>query len=131
MPQQSTCTDLLHAIDQTSLALANSQCLNILLDDQDSDTESNSDSDNDSDSLDTSDGEDLAFAPPSPISSMSPMSPLSPLSQLLGLSSSHSDTSDDSDDVAVHYDWLQHTIAALRDEVERACIFHKPDQPPP
>ncbi|KIK33477.1 hypothetical protein CY34DRAFT_99522 [Suillus luteus UH-Slu-Lm8-n1] len=53
------------------------------------------------------------------------------MSQLSGLSSSHSDTSDYSDDVGVHYDRLQHTIAALRDEVERACIFHKPDQPPP
>lgn len=130
MPQRSTRTDLLHAIDQTSLALANSQYLNILLDDQDSDTDSNSDTDSE-DSLYTSDGEDLAFAPPSPISSMSPMSPLSPMSQLSGLSSSHSDTSDYSDDVGVHYDRLQHTIAALRDEVERARIFHKPDQPPP
>jgi hypothetical protein len=56
------------------------------------------------------------------------------MSHLLGLSSdisSHSDQSDDSDDAAVRYDRLQHTIAALRDEVERARVFHKPDEPPP
>jgi hypothetical protein len=56
---------------------------------------------------------------------------LSPMSQLSGLSSSHSDTSDDSDDIGIHYDQLQHTIAALCDEVERVYIFHKPGQPPP
>ncbi|KAG2336457.1 hypothetical protein BDR05DRAFT_896703, partial [Suillus weaverae] len=40
-------------------------------------------------------------------------------------------SSDKSDNIAAPYNRLQDTIAALRDEVKRARVLHKPDEPPP
>jgi hypothetical protein len=45
--------------------------------------------------------------------------------------SEFSDESNDSDDIATCYNRIQHRIAALRDEVARAHVLNKPDEPPP
>jgi hypothetical protein len=118
MPRPSTRKDLLNAVDKAALALAKLQYQNELLDDF-----SNSDSDADMDSVATDDeGANMTFSSPTPPSLISSIS---------GLSGPLDSSGDESDDVTAHYDRLQHTIAAFRDEVERARVIHKPDEPPP
>jgi hypothetical protein len=50
---------------------------------------------------------------------------------MTGTSDSSGDSSISSDDIPLPYDRLLHTILALRDEVKRARVLHKPDEPPP
>ncbi|KAG2090395.1 uncharacterized protein F5147DRAFT_780348 [Suillus discolor] len=116
MPRVALREDLLNSIDKATLSLANLQYQNALLDDW-SDSESDMDWDTDSDSDDDEDSINMPF------SSMSPPSPLSPLSPFASTATSYSssESSDESSaDVAAHYNRLQDTITALRDEVERA-----------
>ncbi|KAG2053458.1 hypothetical protein BDR06DRAFT_1008612 [Suillus hirtellus] len=117
MPHQSTCNNILNAVDQAALALAKLQYQDIL--DNWSDFESDTDSDLDSFSTSDDDNISLSFSPPSPISPIFPMT---------GVSDS---SSDESDDIAVPYDRLQDTIAALCDKIKWACVLHKPNKPPP
>src|SRR5882757_7214213 len=110
MPHSSRRQEFLHAIDQAALSVAQLQHQHLLLDDQSTDFWS--DSDSDTDLLST-----MESAPSTHLSGLSDLS------------------SDDSTyhyaQFATGYDRLQDAIAALRDEVERARILHKPDEPPP
>jgi hypothetical protein len=121
MPRKSAHEQLLDIIDQDELSLAKLQYQDIL--DDWSDFDSNSDS---GDSLSaTSDSDstiNLSFSSPSPPSPLSPMT---------GTSDSSGNSSISSDDIPLPYDRLLHTILALHDEVKRARVLHKPDEPPP
>ncbi|KAG1895992.1 uncharacterized protein F5891DRAFT_1193626 [Suillus fuscotomentosus] len=117
MPHSSTRQELLDIVDQATLLLAKLQYQDIL--DDWSDLESDSDSDSEDLLSSTSDDDDtisLSF------SSSSPPSPLSPMTGISNFSS---------DDSVLPYDRLQDTIDALRDEVKRACVLHKHNEPPP
>lgn len=120
MPRTSARKELLDAVNKAALALAKLQFQNELLDDlSDLDT----DSDSDPDSLSTDDDDtnmSVTDSSPTPPSSMASLS-----------GSGSSDSSSDEDEITIHYDRLQHTIDALRDEVQRARVIHKPDEPPP
>lgn len=122
MPHPSRREELLHAVDQAALSVARLQHQHLLLDNQSTD----SDSDTDCTSLRGYD-EDINMIP-SPLSMESTLSPhLSTISEL---------SSDDSQthhypQFAAHYDRLRDAITALRDEVERARVLHRPDEPPP
>jgi hypothetical protein len=116
MPRLSMRNQLLEQLDEAELALAKARLertlitLNDLYDSDSSDSESDSDSDSDL-------GLDLMVTPPSPLTP-----------QLSDLSDSSS--SDGSDGFTTHYNRLHDTITALRDEVTRARVLHKPDAPP-
>jgi hypothetical protein len=105
MPQQSSRKDL-HAVDKVALSLAQLQYQE-LLGAQESSSDSNSD-------MQSNSSMDIASSP-----SLSP-----------DISSGFSEESDDSDDISACYNQLQHRIAALHDEVARARIVHRPDEPP-
>lgn len=124
MPHLSTREELLHAIDQAELSLANLRRQHVLLDGQSSDIWSDSESNTSSLSTDEEDT-NMSFSSLSPLSFPSP--------HLSGFSSDDSEFSDESDqlEATAHYDRLQDTISALRDEVEKARVLHKPDEPPP
>jgi hypothetical protein len=118
MPAQSTRKELLDIVDQAEILLAKLQYQDILDDWSDSDSE---------DSLSTtSDDDTISLSSSTP----SPLSPLSPLSSMGG-TSELDNSSISSVDTTLPYDRLRDTIQALRDEVKRARVLHKPDEPPP
>ena len=107
MPHKSSRKDLLHAVDKAALSLAQLQYQEAL-EAQGSSSDFNPGSHSD-ESMDITSSPTLSS----------------------DTSGEFSDESDDSDDITAHYDRLQHDIAALRDEVARARVLHKPDEPPP
>jgi hypothetical protein len=128
MPHPSRREELLHAVDQAALSVAKLQHQHLLLDDQSTDFWSDSDSDTDSlssTSLGYNDEDIDMFS--SPLSMGSTLSP-----HFSGLSDLSSDDSQTHyTQFAAGYDRLQGAITALRDEVERARILHRPNEPPP
>ncbi|KAG2046464.1 hypothetical protein BDR06DRAFT_1014718 [Suillus hirtellus] len=123
MPRPSTRQELLDIVDQATLSLAKLQYQDIL--DDWSNLESNSDSDSEDSLSSTSDDDDTISL------SFSSSSPPSPLSPMTGISNFSSDDSVSSNDSVLPYNRLQDTINALHDEVKRAHVLHKPDEPPP
>ncbi|KAG1806004.1 uncharacterized protein BJ212DRAFT_1486130 [Suillus subaureus] len=122
MPHESAHKELMNIVDQAELALAKPQYQDILDDWSDFGNDSSS-----GNSLSTTTSNDnstinLSFSSPSP------SSPLFPMTVTSG---SSGNSSISSDDVALPYDRLLHTINALCDEVKRACVLHKPNEPPP
>ena len=111
MPRTSTRQELLHVVDQAAYALAQSKYWNAVQDHEDSSSDFDTNFDTD----------DMDITPPSPLTPN--------LSSQFSNGSDDSD--DDSDDITACYDRLQDTITALRDEVERARVLHKPNEPPP
>ena len=110
MPRTSTRQELLHVVDQAAYALAQSKYWNAVQDHEDSSSDFDTNFDTD----------DMDITPPSPLTSN--------LSSQFSNGSDDSD--DDSDDITACYGRLQDTITALRDEVERARVLHKPNEPP-
>ena len=110
MPRQSNRAQILHDLDQAALALARATYEHVAQDHQPTDSLSNS-----SDSeLDLN----LAITPPSPYFS--------------DFSDFDFDSSgDEADHITARYDRLRDRIAALRDEVEKARVLHRPDEPMP
>jgi hypothetical protein len=106
MPHHSLRADLLEKLDNAALAVARSQLEHAMQDTTNDISESESES-----SLDV---DHMNITPPSPISPI--------LSEM-------SDSDASSDHTDVHYNRLQDTITALRDEVERARVLHRPDEP--
>ncbi|KAG1728035.1 uncharacterized protein EDB91DRAFT_1253620 [Suillus paluster] len=105
MPRQSTHKEILDIVDQATLSLAKLQYQDILDDLSDSDSDFGTDSESDSEDLLSSTLDDI--------------------------STINLDSSLSSSDCALPYGRLHDTIAALHDEVERAHVLHKPDEPPP
>lgn len=108
MPRQSHREQVLHDLDTAALALARATYEHVVQDGTDSLSSPSSDSELNN----------IAMTPPSPLSSF--------LSDF-----SSSDFSDEDDHILAHYNHLQDQIAALLDEVEKACVLHRPDEPMP
>jgi hypothetical protein len=116
MPHPSNWADMLYGLDKAALALARVTYDHIVQDDiMDSLSSPSS----------ASDPDDFMN-----IMAITPHSPLSPfLSDY-----SESDFNSSGDEVnnnMAHYNCLQDQIAALWDEVEKACVLHHPDEPMP
>ncbi|KAG2752748.1 hypothetical protein P692DRAFT_20871074 [Suillus brevipes Sb2] len=136
MPRQSTHKEILDIVDQATLLLAKLQYQDILDNWFDSNSDSGTDSDSDSDSdsgskdllsstLDDISTIDLSF------NSLSTPSSLPPLPYDRNFRFFHFNSSDSSNNNALPYTRLHDTIATLCDEVEKACVLHKPNEPTP
>ncbi|KAG2076610.1 hypothetical protein BDR04DRAFT_1149050 [Suillus decipiens] len=122
MPLPSKCKELLDVVDQAELLLAKLQYQDIL-DNWDFDSDFDSDSENSLPSTSDDDDDTISL-------SFSSLSPPSPISSMTGTSDSLGDSSTPSNDITLPYDCLRDTIHALRDEVKRAHVFQKLDEPP-
>jgi hypothetical protein len=112
MPRQSMRGELLNQLDQAALALSQLR-YNHAVQELDELLSESSASDSDLD-LDP-----MIITPPSPLTpNFADMSD----SDLSG---------DEINPITTHFDQLQDSIAALRDEVAKARVLHQPDEPPP
>ena len=116
MPRPSNRAQILDELDKAALALARATYEHIVQDDYSS---------TDSLSSPSSDPELDDFM------NIMAITPPSPLSPFLSDFSDFDSSGDEADHVTARYNRLQHQIAALRDEVEKARILHRPDEPMP
>jgi hypothetical protein len=123
MPRQSKRQQMLNDIDQAALVVARARYQHVMEDDDSTDSISSLDS-----QLDLTCDSDLDIFMDI---MLSPSSPLSPAFSGLSDLSDGDISSDDDDHTLARYNRLQDSIATLWDEVLKARVLHRPDEPLP